>query len=197
MKTSNSNRVQVQIRIRNIPTWQPKIKSFFSKSSYSLSNASFKDILCMDVPCPNVVSISDPNPARNRTEKQFTFDKVFEPVDSQEDVYNNAAKKLIDKCLEGYNGCIFSYGQTASGKTYTMQGPDSFTFNNRDRGLIYRAIEHITSHIKTSSKKSFIDPISGERTILEYSVKASFLEIYQESLKDLLCENGAQGNDCF
>jgi hypothetical protein len=193
---SHSNRVQVQIRIRNIPTWKPKIKSFFSKSAHSLSNASFKDILCMDVPCPNVISISDPDPVRNRSEKQFTFDKVFGPENSQEDVYNDAAKRLIDKCLEGYNGCIFSYGQTASGKTYTMQGPNSLTFNNRDRGLIYRAIEHITTHIKTSSKKSMIEPVSGERMILEYSVKASYLEIYQESLRDLLCADVAQGNNC-
>ena len=145
----------------------------------------------MEVVSPNMISISDPDPSRNRSDKQFSFDKVFEPLHCQEDIYNDAAKKLIDKCLEGYNGCIFSYGQTASGKTYTMQG---IRTNDRDKGLIYRAIEHINSHIQTTSKKSFIDPVSGEKTKIEYSVKASFLEIYQESLKDLLCENGAQGN---
>lgn len=56
-------------------------------------------------------------------EKEFTFDSVL-TKESQAELYAKLVAPLVDRVLEGYNGCVFTYGQTASGKTYTMGGPD-------------------------------------------------------------------------
>lgn len=54
--------------------------------------------------------------------KVYLFDKVFKPNASQEKVYNDSAKSIVTDVLAGYNGTIFAYGQTSSGKTHTMEG---------------------------------------------------------------------------
>lgn len=54
--------------------------------------------------------------------KVYLFDKVFKPNATQEKVYNEAAKSIVSDVLAGYNGTIFAYGQTSSGKTHTMEG---------------------------------------------------------------------------
>ena len=56
----------------------------------------------------------------------FRFNHVFDEQSSQQDVYDVAAKPILEQVLRGYNGTIFAYGQTASGKTYTMQGIDVY-----------------------------------------------------------------------
>jgi kinesin family member 5 len=55
---------------------------------------------------------------------KYNFDKIFDPSAQQVDVYNGAIKPIIESVLEGFNGTILAYGQTSSGKTFTMQGPD-------------------------------------------------------------------------
>nr|ADF47442.1 kinesin protein 3-like protein A [Dugesia japonica] len=54
--------------------------------------------------------------------KQFTFDYRFGPNSKQVDVYNKVARRIVDSVLSGYNGTIFAYGQTGTGKTFTMEG---------------------------------------------------------------------------
>ncbi|CAF0946926.1 unnamed protein product [Adineta steineri] len=56
------------------------------------------------------------------TGKEFIFDKVFRPNATQEKVYNETAKEIVKDVFNGYNGTIFTYSQTSSGKTYTMEG---------------------------------------------------------------------------
>jgi hypothetical protein len=56
-------------------------------------------------------------------QKDFTFDRVFNMEARQSEIYNKAARPIVDSLFEGFNGTIFAYGQTCSGKTYTMQGP--------------------------------------------------------------------------
>uniref|UniRef100_A0A672LAD6 Kinesin-like protein n=1 Tax=Sinocyclocheilus grahami TaxID=75366 RepID=A0A672LAD6_SINGR len=78
--------------------------------------------------------------------KPYVFDKVFPTNCTQEQVYNTCAKQIVKDVLDGYNGTIFAYGQTSSGKTYTMEGklhdPDG-------RGIIPRIAEDIFNHIYT------------------------------------------------
>lgn len=62
--------------------------------------------------------------------KVYLFDKVFKPNATQEKVYNEAAKSIVSDVLAGYNGTIFAYGQTSSGKTHTMEGVIGTTLQN-------------------------------------------------------------------
>lgn len=126
------------------------------------------------------VSISDPE-GRKGT-KEFHFDSVFGIENTQEFVYDQTVRPIIDRCLDGYNGCVFVYGQTASGKTYTMQGPPNAS--EKEKGIMMRATDQIMKHVKDASR---------ENDGLKFSVSASYLEIYQETLRDLLCSPEEQG----
>ena len=102
---------------------------------------------------------------------RFTFDTVYGQNASQEKVYNTTARAVVDSSLQGYNATIFAYGQTGTGKTYTMEG-----FHQHDqRGIIPRAIEQIFNHISSS-----VSPR------LRFLVRASYLQIYNEVISDLL-----------
>ncbi|KAL3310065.1 Kinesin-like protein kif3a, partial [Cichlidogyrus casuarinus] len=103
--------------------------------------------------------------------KSFTFDFVFSYSSKQVDIYNQAARKIVDNVLEGYNGTIFAYGQTGTGKTFTMEGDRSIP---EMKGIIPNSFAHIFGLIaKADSKTTFL-------------VRVSYLEIYNEMVRDLL-----------
>ena len=105
---------------------------------------------------------------------RFTFDEVFDIGTSQEEVFNISAKPAVNSVLEGYNSTIFAYGQTGTGKTFTMEG---FTYNNMDnsRGIIPRTIESIFSYIESNNNKN-----------TKFIIRAAYLQIYNEMINDLL-----------
>ena len=105
---------------------------------------------------------------------RFTFDAIFDMDSLQEDVYNISAKQAVQSVLEGYNSTIFCYGQTGTGKTYTMEG---FTYEskNPNRGIIQRTIQDIFNFIETTSDEN-----------TKFIIRASFLQIYNENISDLL-----------
>ena len=113
---------------------------------------------------------------------RFTFDEVFDIGTSQEEVFNIAAKPAVNSVLEGYNSTIFAYGQTGTGKTFTMEG---FTYNNLDnsRGIIPRTIESIFSYIESNSNKD-----------TKFIIRAAYLQIYNEMISDLLKPNNTNKN---
>ncbi|XP_066585248.1 protein claret segregational-like [Prorops nasuta] len=108
---------------------------------------------------------------KNRgTKQEFSFDKVFPPNSSQADIFDELSL-LVQSALEGYNVCVFAYGQTGSGKTYTMEGiPGDVT-----EGMIPRTVKHIFHEMKQFKAIGW-----------EYRIEASFLEIYNEHIVDLL-----------
>lgn len=108
--------------------------------------------------------------SENNTYK-FNFDRVFDPKSNQQEVYDFAAKHIVESVLEGFNGTIFAYGQTSSGKTHTMQG---IIDNPEKEGIIPRMIRHMFNFIVNSSSDT------------EYIVKVSMIEIYMEKIKDLI-----------
>lgn len=108
------------------------------------------------------------------TSKDFTFDAVFGPEDGQRKLYDSKVRPLIGRCLEGYNGCVFAYGQTASGKTFTMQGPPQPSGDQY--GIIQRISIQVMEYAEKTKRESGVD----------FVIKASYLEIYQERLIDLL-----------
>ena len=92
----------------------------------------------------------------------------------QVDVYNRTARPIVDSVLEGFNGTIFAYGQTGTGKTFTMEGV-------RDvpelRGIIPNSFAHIFGHIAKSDGST------------QFLVRVSYLEIYCENVRDLLAKD--------
>ncbi len=101
----------------------------------------------------------------------WTFDAVFREHSKQEEIYNFLAKETIDDVLTGYNGTIFAYGMTSSGKTYTMYGD---LYDEGLQGIIPRASHHFFDHIRKLEDD------------VEFVIKCSMLEIYKETLYDLL-----------
>jgi len=81
--------------------------------------------------------------------KQFTFDLCYDNRASQVSIYDNTASLIISNVLEGYNGTIFAYGQTGTGKTHTMSGVEG---NEEHKGIMPRAFEDIFNCIKSDSK---------------------------------------------
>lgn len=103
--------------------------------------------------------------------KVYLFDKVFKPNATQEKVYNEAAKSIVSDVLCGYNGTIFAYGQTSSGKTHTMEGVIG---DQSKQGIIPRIVNDIFNHIYQMEEN------------LEFHIKVSYFEIYMDKIRDLL-----------
>jgi len=110
---------------------------------------------------------------KGTAEHKFSFDRVFPPSAGQEQVFTEVSE-FVQSALDGYNVCLFSYGQTGSGKTHTMQGSGT----GQMRGIIPRAIEQVGAYKAQLENDGW-----------QYSMQVSFLEIYNETIRDLLREN--------
>lgn len=125
-------------------------------------NAARGTIECDDI--SKTVSV-----IQNRQRRSYHYDKVFGIDATQEDIFNGVAFDLINDVLNGFNCTIFAYGQTGTGKTFTMEGIPS---DSNYRGIIPRSIEMILTNLIKSGT--------------QYEILVSFLEIYKEELRDLL-----------
>ena len=116
-----------------------------------------------------------------KSEKKWVYDYILPPDTTQEQMYEKVAKKTINDFTEGYNGTIFAYGQSGSGKTYSMLGPDSVfetlasSSENELYGITPRAVYQIF--------KIFED---FERNGTKWKLSLSYIEIYNEKIKCLL-----------
>ncbi|KAM6272593.1 kinesin-like protein KIF16B isoform 5-T5 [Spheniscus humboldti] len=122
---------------------------------------------------------------RERT-KTFTYDFSYFSADSkspsfvcQETVFKNLGTDVLKSAFEGYNACVFAYGQTGSGKSYTMMG------NAGDAGLIPRICEGLFSKISEKTK----------RNEASFRTEVSYLEIYNERVRDLLRRKSSKTNN--
>ncbi|CAG8760778.1 14192_t:CDS:2, partial [Dentiscutata erythropus] len=109
------------------------------------------------------------------TFKDYKFDKVFGASATQEEIYTNVAP-IVQSVVDGSNGCIFAYGQTCAGKTYTMQGPQDPTIYNE--GMIPRAVRQIFNHVDELKSQGW-----------EYEIEGQFIEIYNDNIRDLLSDD--------
>jgi len=103
--------------------------------------------------------------------KVYVFDKVLKPNVTQTQVYDSTAKSIVKDVLSGYNGTIFAYGQTSSGKTHTMEG---IIDDPNMQGIIPRIVNDIFNHIYSMEEN------------LEFHIKVSYFEIYLDKCRDLL-----------
>lgn len=119
------------------------------------------------------VTVRNPETDPRELPKPFTFDQVYDWNSQQESVFNTTAAPIVDSVLSGYNGTVFAYGQTGTGKTHTMEGqwdPPEM------RGIIPRAFCRVFEKIDETHDQNFL-------------VRASFLEIYNEEVRDLLSKD--------
>ena len=106
---------------------------------------------------------------------RFGFDRVYSPEAKQEQVYCESARDVVMNVLQGYNASIIAYGQTGAGKTHTMTG----SLTGEYRGIIPRAVDDVFDHISHDCGTTVGDPVN-------YLVRASYLQIYNEVISDLL-----------
>ncbi|CAE7400049.1 KRP95 [Symbiodinium natans] len=111
----------------------------------------------------------------DRDAKDFTFDAVFGADMTQQQIFDDTAADILDSVMDGFNGTIFAYGQTGAGKSHTMSGPQDGP--PELQGLLPRSFSHIFNNIDTTSQDT------------TYLVRGSYLEIYNEEIRDLLSKN--------
>ena len=109
---------------------------------------------------------------RNR-EQKYAFDFVFDKNVLQDEVYMNTTKFLLNGVVEGYNATVFAYGATGAGKTFTMVG------SGDNPGVMVRSMSDLFSLVNQQVDKNF-------------RIKISYLEIYNEAIRDLLDENAVE-----
>ncbi|XP_031370536.1 kinesin-like protein Klp61F isoform X1 [Apis dorsata] len=116
----------------------------------------------------------------DKISKKFKFNSVFGPSAKQINVYNVVVNPLLEQVLAGYNCTVFAYGQTGTGKTFTMEGinkePSLYWHSDSSAGMIPRSLSHLFDKLQALETQ-------------EYTVRVSFLELYNEDIFDLLSNN--------
>ncbi|XP_072174038.1 kinesin-like protein KIF11 [Diadema setosum] len=161
IKAPQEKNIQVVVRCRPINSGERK------QGSYSVLDVK---------PVKKEISVGT-EVAEKITSKTYTFDKVFGPKSTQIEVYKSVVVPILDEVLTGYNCTVFAYGQTGTGKTFTMEGertpdPDLSWEADPLAGIIPRAMHQIFEKLRGSEA--------------EFSVRVSYLELYNEELFDLL-----------
>lgn len=118
----------------------------------------------------SLLAVPSSHNENNDTTKTFTFDGVYDQTSTTEQIYTDFGYPLVEGVIEGYNATVFAYGQTGSGKSFTMQG---VTSPSNQTGILPRAFEHLFDSIAAAEG-------------MKYLVFASYLEIYNEEIRDLL-----------
>lgn len=149
-----SGNIKVSIRVKPVITTQAKVSI-----SQDGSITTLNDHWSID---------SDRHAISSKDVGEFSFDNIFHGQVDNSRVFELSVKELVEQVMAGFNGTVFAYGMTGSGKTYSMQGSQS------NAGIIPLSVHAIFNHINS-------DPSAT------YTVKVSYLEIYNEHLHDLLC----------
>jgi centromeric protein E len=124
---------------------------------------------------------TDGKPLTDRSEGRnvFAFDKTFGTSSKTRDVYDGVVKNIVTSVVGGLNGTVFAYGQTSSGKTHTFFGGG--TSDASSQGIIQMAANDVFAHVATDATRNYV-------------LKTSFIEIYNEEVRDLLvCGNDGMG----
>ncbi|CAH1634957.1 unnamed protein product [Spodoptera littoralis] len=105
-------------------------------------------------------------------DKMFTYDAAYDCTADTQTMYDEMVRPLVASVLDGFNGCVFAYGQTGTGKTHTMEGTADH------EGIIPRAFRHIWAHIENSASPD-----------VTHLVSCSYIELYLEDVRDLLSKD--------
>lgn len=185
ISSDNNESFKVYIRIRPyIQKVIPVLKNSFIKTITSPKNMSNKNNILeknMIKLEKNILYLEDVKNTKNKNNKTYIFDNIFNESTNNETIFNCAIKSMINKILLGYNSTALAYGVTGTGKTYTIFGDLSNNF--KDEGIIFKACDYLFEKIE-SNKNSDMNNINTK-----YEIKISYIEIYNEIVKDLINEN--------
>ena len=160
VEAKNSECVKVVVRCRPLSTKETQNKR--------------KKIVQVDGKSGQITIKGTKKDQKKEIVKTFTFDQVYDENSTQREIYENTAKPIVQSSLDGYNGTIFAYGQTGTGKSHTREGKD----DPPDlRGIIPNSCCHI------------FDEIAKSGSTTEFLVRSSYIEIYNEEIRDLLSKN--------
>ncbi|ORY32865.1 kinesin motor domain-domain-containing protein [Naematelia encephala] len=154
--TSSGGSDKVVVCVRIKPT-----KSAFASSAYEVTPIS----LTLSDAHPNVQKRG--GKAGREDEYTYTFDKLIQYPSTTPELYNAKVSALVDKAMNGFNSTIFAYGQTGSGKSFTMTGTDA------ELGIIPCAVDGVFDAITAEADRAYL-------------LRVSYIEIYNETLRDLL-----------
>ena len=167
----SKNNMLVAIRSR------PLNKRELEESNYNTISISNRDTVTISIPLEYVPSEKGKKYLNREKDKKinitkikeamFKFDFAFDEKCDQSEIYKYTSSNLLKQVIDGFNATIFAYGATGSGKTYTMVG------NNDNCGIMIRTIKDLFSIINKDKEK-------------KYCIKISYIEIYNEVIKDLL-----------
>jgi hypothetical protein len=133
--------------------------------------------------CINIVNITNNSilikgsDSTNHEDKNFTFDHCYGADSTQPQVYSDLGRPVVTQALDGFNGTIFAYGQTGTGKSFSMMGTDDC------KGIIPLLNEDLFSKI---NEKLASTAGNSDGATTKFMVTVSFLEVYNEDVKDLL-----------
>ena len=171
------NNIIIAVRVRPLNASELEYSNYKTLTHQSNEQISFHDIDSLSSSPEGTIYIGDEQNIviTKYRRKDFEFDFAFEETTTQDEVYNNTTKMLLDNIMNGFNSTVFAYGATGSGKTYTMVGTDS------NPGLMVKSIQDLFAKVneQQTADKNF-------------TIKFSYVEVYNETLKDLLVETSAQ-----
>ncbi|XP_029432686.1 kinesin-like protein KIF19 isoform X2 [Rhinatrema bivittatum] len=160
----DSKHQQLTVAVRIRPINEAELDEGASIIAHKLGDQVSKIVILKD-PTEDPDDILRANRSR---EKTFIFDMVFDQRATQEEVYVSTTKKLLEGVISGYNATVFAYGPTGAGKTYTMLGMDC------EPGIYIQTLNDLFKAIEATSDN------------MDYTVSMSYLEIYNEVIRDLL-----------
>ncbi|KAI9325940.1 P-loop containing nucleoside triphosphate hydrolase protein [Obelidium mucronatum] len=160
-----------------------RIRPLTTKESKESTSAIVKPL---NKTCLSVTDLSDAQDVLRQDrprEKTYEFDSVFSETASQVNVFEGTTKELVDFVLQGFNTTVFAYGATGAGKTYTMLG------THEHPGVMPQTLDHLFSQIAKASRVQTTAGASSNNSsglTQSYKVSLSYLEIYNENIRDLL-----------
>ena len=156
-----SNNMIVAVRVR------PLSKKEIEKEEFEIVRIMDKKLVILMDPLELLNAKGALGKNRSK-EKQYAFDYAFDSETGQKEIFESTSKFLVEGILEGYNATVFAYGATGAGKTYTMVGTEA------NPGNMYLTLKELFIKIK------------GQKNNFNYDIRVSFLEIYNEMIRDLI-----------
>lgn len=174
MHNSNSKRQTIKVCIRLRPLLPHEDIEYWNVDQQINSIHSVNAIPTINTSKHNKNEINKRLMDSIYTPQLFQFDRIYEKNSSSEIIYQENCNEIIQKALKGFNGSIFSYGQTTSGKTFTMLG------TRNEPGILPCAFQHLFELIRQSDQS------------IGYKVYCTYIEIYNETIFDLLNDSNTQ-----